>query len=169
MYFNRLFKHQRRLFASKNIFINHYAVLGVSQTSNVNEIQLSYRRLAKKLHPDANLNRNTNEQFTQINIAYSILTNPVLRRKYDHTLNKSKGQHQPRMKMKTSSWYTYYNKMNEKSKNNKRKSSGDIGSDRNMDWNSHSEQTYSVYWTDALDAWHLEHHVHLDQVDPWKI
>ena len=176
MYLLKLFKHQRRLFSSSgNLFINHYSVLGVSQTSNLKDIQSSYRRLAKRLHPDANLNRDTNQQFTQINIAYTILTNPVLRKKYDQTLNKNNGRVNNnkitniRMKMKTSTWYNYYNKMNEKKKKNKRRSAGDIGADRDMEWKQHSEELYTVYWTDALDAWNMQHHIELEQVDPWKL
>ena len=75
----------------------------------------------------------------------------------------------PQMKMNKSSWDNEYNNFVKKRRCNKRQSAGDIGTDRNMNWNQHDEKTYSVYWTDALDAWHMQHHVYSEQVDPWKL
>ena len=171
---HRLVVHQKRLCSARNpnAFVNHYAVLGVPAESHMKDIQAAYYRLAKALHPDANPGRNTNQQFAQINVAYSILSNPHLRRRFDQTLTKLKGTNATkvsRARESKSSWSNYYSNIVNKKKSNRRKSSGDIGTDRDMEWQGHDEETYSVYWTEALDAWHLQHHIHLDQVDPWAL
>eukprot|EP00529_Nitzschia_sp_RCC80_P020721 CAMPEP_0113503258 /NCGR_PEP_ID=MMETSP0014_2-20120614/34046_1 /TAXON_ID=2857 /ORGANISM="Nitzschia sp." /LENGTH=399 /DNA_ID=CAMNT_0000398209 /DNA_START=638 /DNA_END=1837 /DNA_ORIENTATION=- /assembly_acc=CAM_ASM_000159 len=60
-----------------------YKILGVSRNADSSEIKGAYRKLAKELHPDANPNRDTTEQFQDINRAYEVLKNPDLKRKYD--------------------------------------------------------------------------------------
>mmetsp|Transcript_17681 Transcript_17681/g.43087 ORF Transcript_17681/g.43087 Transcript_17681/m.43087 type:complete len:463 (+) Transcript_17681:80-1468(+) len=60
-----------------------YKILGVSRNAESSEIKGAYRKLAKEFHPDANPNRDTTEQFQDINRAYEVLKNPDLKRKYD--------------------------------------------------------------------------------------
>mmetsp|Transcript_18751 Transcript_18751/g.34968 ORF Transcript_18751/g.34968 Transcript_18751/m.34968 type:complete len:464 (+) Transcript_18751:196-1587(+) len=60
-----------------------YKILGVSRNADIAEIKRAYRKLAKEYHPDANPNRDTTEQFQDINRAYEVLKDPDLKRKYD--------------------------------------------------------------------------------------
>lgn len=66
--------------------INHYEILEVSENANISEIKVAYKRLAKKFHPDLNPEKATAEDFKLLTVAYSILSNPVERSKYDSLL-----------------------------------------------------------------------------------
>ena len=61
---------------------NYYEILGVNRKSSLQEIKLSYRKLAKKYHPDANKEPGAEIMFKDINEAYDILTTDEKRRKY---------------------------------------------------------------------------------------
>jgi molecular chaperone DnaJ len=61
-----------------------YKVLGVSKEASQEEIRRSYRKLARKYHPDANRDDpKAEERFKEIQHAYEILSNPEKRREYD--------------------------------------------------------------------------------------
>src|SRR4051795_10713049 len=60
-----------------------YEVLGVSRDADQDEVQQAYRRLARQNHPDVNKDPGAEERFKEINEAYSALSDPELRRKYD--------------------------------------------------------------------------------------
>ena len=63
---------------------DYYAVLGVTSDAKAPEIKKSYRKLAKKYHPDANPdNPAAAEKFKEIAAAYDVLSDPDKRRKYD--------------------------------------------------------------------------------------
>ncbi len=63
---------------------NHYAVLGVSATATPDEIKAAFRTLARRYHPDHNLNMPAVEDvFKQVSEAYSVLSDPETRTKYD--------------------------------------------------------------------------------------
>lgn len=71
------------------IFKDYYRILEL-QTNRVSidEIKNSYRELAKKYHPDVNIqNQKAEERFKDINEAYRVLSNPTARRKYDRMWN----------------------------------------------------------------------------------
>lgn len=63
---------------------DYYKILEVSRQADDAEIKKSFRRLAKKYHPDTN---NGNEQaaqkFQEINEAYSVLSDEKKRKAYD--------------------------------------------------------------------------------------
>jgi len=61
----------------------YYAILGVSQKANFQEIKKSYRRLAKKYHPDRNKSPNAEETIKEINQAFEILSDRKKRKQYD--------------------------------------------------------------------------------------
>ncbi|QQW83372.1 DnaJ domain-containing protein [Helicobacter pylori] len=60
-----------------------YQTLDVSENANQDEIKKSYRRLARKYHPDLNKTKEAEEKFKEINAAYEILSDEERRRQYD--------------------------------------------------------------------------------------
>jgi molecular chaperone DnaJ len=60
-----------------------YAILGVGRLADKAAIKAAYRKLAKQYHPDANPGVDTTEKFQELNRAYEVLTDPVLKQKYD--------------------------------------------------------------------------------------
>lgn len=60
-----------------------YEVLGVSRTASQDEIQQAYRKLARKHHPDVNKDPAAEERFKDLNEAYSVLSDPKTRARYD--------------------------------------------------------------------------------------
>lgn len=65
--------------------LSHYETLGVTKSSNKDEIKAAYRTLAKKYHPDLNPNDATAEaKFKQISEAYEILSDDKKRAAYDN-------------------------------------------------------------------------------------
>jgi len=51
-----------------------YTILGVNRNASDQEIKIAYKRLAKKYHPDYNKSPNAQEQFIELNNAYTELT-----------------------------------------------------------------------------------------------
>ena len=62
---------------------NYYEILNVTRKSSIQDIKLSYRKLAKKYHPDTNKSLEAEAMFKDINEAYATLTNEEKRKKYD--------------------------------------------------------------------------------------
>jgi curved DNA-binding protein len=60
-----------------------YEVLGVSRDADQDDVQQAYRRLARQNHPDVNRDPGAEERFKEINEAYSALSDPELRKRYD--------------------------------------------------------------------------------------
>src|SRR5256885_1080898 len=60
-----------------------YATLGVSKTATADEIKKAYRKLAKKLHPDVNPDKKSEERFKEINTAFEVLGDEKRRKLYD--------------------------------------------------------------------------------------
>src|SRR5574338_1280546 len=65
-------------------FKDYYSTLGVSKTATDKEIKQSFRKLARKYHPDVNPgDRGAEQKFKEINEAHEVLSDPEKRRKYD--------------------------------------------------------------------------------------
>lgn len=62
---------------------DYYKTLGVPKKASQDEIQKSYRKLARKYHPDINKDPETEAKFKGINEAYEVLKDPEKRQKYD--------------------------------------------------------------------------------------
>jgi DnaJ-class molecular chaperone len=61
-----------------------YKTLGVARNASQAEIQKAYRDLARKHHPDMNLdNPNATKKFQEIQAAFDVLNNPEKREMYD--------------------------------------------------------------------------------------
>lgn len=61
-----------------------YKVLGVSKTAEADEIKKSYRKLARKYHPDSNAGDTKAEaKFKEVSEAYDVVGDPKKRKEYD--------------------------------------------------------------------------------------
>ena len=60
-----------------------YDTLEVSENASQDDIKKSYRKLARKYHPDVNKQKEAEEKFKEINAAYEILSDPQKRAQYD--------------------------------------------------------------------------------------
>jgi len=65
-------------------FKDYYATLAVSKAASEKEIKQTYRKLARKFHPDVNPgDKQAETRFKEINEAYEVLGDPAKRKKYD--------------------------------------------------------------------------------------
>jgi len=62
----------------------YYQILEVAPNATIEEIKVSYKKLALKLHPDKNLDKpDATEKFQELLEAYEILSDPEKRKAYD--------------------------------------------------------------------------------------
>jgi curved DNA-binding protein len=65
-------------------FRDYYEILGVTRTAKADEIKKTYRKLARKYHPDLNPNnKQSEEKFKEIQEAYEVLSDADKRKRYD--------------------------------------------------------------------------------------
>jgi curved DNA-binding protein len=62
---------------------DYYKTLGLKRDATADEIKRSYRKLARKYHPDVSKEDNAEEQFKQVSEAYEVLRDPEKRTAYD--------------------------------------------------------------------------------------
>lgn len=64
-------------------FKDYYEILGVPRASSSDDIKKTYRKLARKYHPDLNKSPGAEARFKEIGEAYEVLSDPEKRRRYD--------------------------------------------------------------------------------------
>jgi curved DNA-binding protein len=62
---------------------DYYKVLGVGREASAEEIKRTYRKLARKYHPDVSKEKNAEEKFKEVQEAYEVLHDPKKRAAYD--------------------------------------------------------------------------------------
>ena len=74
-----------------------YEMLAVKRDATQDEIRAAYRKLAKELHPDLNPgNRQAEEKFKDVSVAYDILGDPEKRARFDRGEIDASGAERPR-------------------------------------------------------------------------
>ncbi|HPY42511.1 MAG TPA: DnaJ domain-containing protein, partial [Thiolinea sp.] len=62
---------------------DYYQILGVTKESTQDDIKRSYRKLARKYHPDVSKETDAEERFKEVGEAYEVLKDPEKRTAYD--------------------------------------------------------------------------------------
>jgi DnaJ-class molecular chaperone len=63
--------------------MGYYAILGVAGRASYHEIKRSYRKLARRYHPDRNSSVHAEEMIKRINAAFEVLSDKDRRAQYD--------------------------------------------------------------------------------------
>src|SRR6266545_1956488 len=71
---------------------DYYAILGVDRGASAEDIKKSYRKLARKYHPDVSKEANAEERFKEVQEAYETLKDPEKRAAYDQLGRHREGQ-----------------------------------------------------------------------------
>jgi hypothetical protein len=72
--------------------MNHYEILGISETASLDEVRAAYLTLIRMHHPDRNASPDAAERSSRLNEAYSTLNDPNRRAHYDATLRANEKQ-----------------------------------------------------------------------------
>ena len=67
------------------ILPDYYAILQVHPSATREVIDVAYRKLASKYHPDVSTSPDAADKMKQLNEAYEVLTDPSKRAAYDRT------------------------------------------------------------------------------------
>lgn len=64
-------------------FKDYYEILGIPRTASADDIKKTYRKLARKYHPDLNKSAGAEARFKEIGEAYEVLSDTEKRSRYD--------------------------------------------------------------------------------------
>ena len=73
------------------MIITHHKILEIDKNASDDDIKKSYRKLAKRYHPDVNKESNAENKFKEISEAYDTLGDENKRRQYDNQKNNPFG------------------------------------------------------------------------------
>lgn len=78
------------------MYINYYDILEISESASDEVIKAAYKALVKKYHPDVYIGDATvrEKNMSEINVAYSVLSNATKKCIYDEELRKNSGYKQ---------------------------------------------------------------------------
>ena len=65
-------------------YTDYYKILGVERDVDPADLKKSYRKLARKYHPDVSKEANAEERFKEVNEAYEVLGDETKRAQYDN-------------------------------------------------------------------------------------
>lgn len=68
---------------------NLYAILGIKPKTPIEDVRKAYRKLAREYHPDLNPDPKAHERMAVINEAFEVLSDPVRRSEYDHSIGNT--------------------------------------------------------------------------------
>lgn len=86
----------------------YYDLLGLPPTATTDAIRAAYRRLAKTQHPDVNPHERALQRFQVLNEAHRVLTDPRLRRQYDHWLRLQQASRWGDVNLTPAEWAQVY-------------------------------------------------------------
>ncbi len=69
-------------------FKDYYAALGLKKDATADEVKRTYRKLARKYHPDLSKEAGTEERFKEVAEAYEVLKDPERRAAYDEVARR---------------------------------------------------------------------------------
>ncbi len=75
-------------------FKDYYETLGVQRTATQDEVKQSYRKLARKYHPDVSKLEDAEARFKEVGEAYEVLKDPEKRAAYDRVGQDNSGRWQ---------------------------------------------------------------------------
>ncbi|MFA5512312.1 MAG: DnaJ C-terminal domain-containing protein [Candidatus Kapaibacterium sp.] len=110
-------------------FKDYYTVLGVSKNSSQDDIKKAYRNLAKKYHPDSNKSSDAEIRFKEISEAYTVLSDPEKRKKYDLLGSNWNKHRQTGGSNDDFNWSDYFSQNFRQKSGNARQKVGDVFGD----------------------------------------
>ncbi len=67
---------------------DYYKILQVDPSAEAEIIEVVYKRLVRKYHPDVNKATDANQRMQEINLAYEVLSDPQKRAEYDYLMRQ---------------------------------------------------------------------------------